>query len=82
MRPSAECPEQVVIEAGTPGLAEAGTLQGCRADRELVSGRSMATVKATAVLTAQSSSSSRDAPRAAPSVQWGARPQMARNPRR
>ena len=39
-------------------------------------------VRATAVLTAQSPSSSRDAPREAPSVQWGARPQMAQNPRR
>ncbi|CAN0265375.1 unnamed protein product [Rangifer tarandus platyrhynchus] len=74
----AECPEQVVNEAATPGLAAAGPCRGCSADQELVSGRSTAT----AMLTAPSLLHSRDEPRAAPSVQRGAHPQMAQSPRR
>ena len=70
------------MRRGTLRSQRPGPCRGCSADRELVTGRSTATVRAAAVLTAQSSSSSRDAPREAPSVQWGARPQMAQNPRR
>lgn len=62
---------------GDPGLAVRGPCRGCSADQELVSGRSTATARATAVLTAPTLLHSRDEPRAAPSVQWGAHPQMA-----